>query len=198
MKILVASDDERKINEIKNILKEYEIISLKESGIELNAEEIGQTFEQNSKIRAMGLAKYTKEIVLAYSEGLWIDCLDGFPGIKTYRILGKDATDEERNAYLLRQLEGKDIYQRIAEVVTAVTVIRDGEIYRVSTKVTLLYPVSISGVMLLTNESLNMINSLLLSEFGLLIVSNGVAPDKYTSYLSKLLILFKSYTVLSF
>ena len=121
MKILVASDDERKINEIKNILKEYEIISLKESGIELNAEEIGQTFEQNSKIRAMGLAKYTKEIVLAYSEGLWIDCLDGFPGIKTYRILGKDATDEERNAYLLRQLEGKDIYQRIAEVVTAVT-----------------------------------------------------------------------------
>ena len=129
MKILVASDDERKINEIKNILKEYEIISLKESGIELNAEEIGQTFEQNSKIRAMGLAKYTKEIVLAYSEGLWIDCLDGFPGIKTYRILGKDATDEERNAYLLRQLEGKDIYQRIAEVVTAVTVIRDGEIY---------------------------------------------------------------------
>ena len=27
-----------------------------------------------------------KEIVLAYSEGLWIDCLDGFPGIKTYRI----------------------------------------------------------------------------------------------------------------
>ena len=89
MKILVASDDERKINEIKNILKEYEIISLKESGIELNAEEIGQTFEQNSKIRAMGLAKYTKEIVLAYSEGLWIDCLDGFPGIKTYRILGK-------------------------------------------------------------------------------------------------------------
>ena len=128
MKILVASDDERKINEIKNILKEYEIISLKESGIELNAEEIGQTFEQNSKIRAMYLAKYTKEIVLAYSEGLWIDCLDGFPGIKTYRILGKDATDEERNAYLLRQLEGKDIYQRIAEVVTAVTVIRDGEI----------------------------------------------------------------------
>ena len=52
MKILVASDDERKINEIKDILKEYEIISLKESGIELNAEEIGQTFEQNSKIRA--------------------------------------------------------------------------------------------------------------------------------------------------
>ena len=129
MKILVASDDERKINEIKDILKEYEIISLKESGIELNAEEIGQTFEQNSKIRAMCLAKYTKEMVLAYSEGLWIDCLDGFPGIKTYRILGKDATDEERNAYLLRQLEGKDIYQRIAEVVTAVTVIRDGEIY---------------------------------------------------------------------
>ena len=38
MKILVASDDERKINEIKDILKEYEIISLKESGIELNAE----------------------------------------------------------------------------------------------------------------------------------------------------------------
>ena len=60
MKILVASDDERKINEIKDILKEYEIISLKESGIELNAEEIGQTFEQKLKNKSNVLSKIYK------------------------------------------------------------------------------------------------------------------------------------------
>ena len=60
MKILVATKNEGKIKEIKEILKEYEIISLKEINCDIEVEENGKTFEENAKIKAKAIYNKTK------------------------------------------------------------------------------------------------------------------------------------------
>ena len=131
MKIIVATNNKGKAKEIKAILKEYEIVTLEEAGINLDIEETGETFLENAKIKAREVAKYTDEIVLADDTGLSIKCLDGFPGVKTHRFLGENATDEERNNYIIEQLKGKQGDERAAEVVTCIAVIKDKEEYTV-------------------------------------------------------------------
>ena len=73
MKIIVATNNKGKAKEIKAILKEYEIVTLEEAGINLDIEETGETFLENAKIKAREVAKYTDEIVLADDTGLSMD-----------------------------------------------------------------------------------------------------------------------------
>lgn len=131
MKIVVASNNKGKIDEIKSILSDYEVLSMAEAGIDLEIEENGKTFSENSKIKARAISKLTDEIVLADDSGLEIHALNDFPGVQTRRFLGEDATDEERNNYLLKQLEGKEGADRAAACVTNITVIIDGKEYTV-------------------------------------------------------------------
>ena len=95
MKIIVATNNKGKAKEIKKILKEYDVITLEEAGINIDIEETGETFSENAKIKAREVSKYTDEIVLADDSGLSIKCLDGFPGVRTHRFLGENATDED-------------------------------------------------------------------------------------------------------
>ena len=132
MKIIVATNNAGKIKEIKKILKEYDIISLQEAGINIDIKETGETFSENARIKAREIAKLTDEIVLADDTGLSIKCLDGFPGVKTHRFLGENATDEERNNYIIEKLKGKTGEERAAEVVTCIALIKDKEEYVVT------------------------------------------------------------------
>ena len=132
MKIIVASNNEGKISEIKAILKEYEILSLKEAGLNLDIEEYGETFITNSKIKAREVAKLTDEIVLADDSGLCVKALDDFPGVQTHRFLGENATDEDRNNYIISKLKGKEGNERAADFITCITVIIDGKEYTVT------------------------------------------------------------------
>ena len=132
MKIIVATNNYGKIEEIKEILKEYEIISLKEAGINIDIEETGETFSENARIKARKIASLTNEIVLADDSGLSIKCLDGFPGVRTHRFLGENATDEERNNYIIEKLKGKEGDERLAEVETCIAVIKDNQEYVVT------------------------------------------------------------------
>lgn len=132
MKIVVATNNPGKISEIKEILNDYNVISLKEAGINIDIEETGDTFVENSKLKARAIAKLTDEIVLADDSGLLVKSLDDFPGVKTHRFLGDDATDEDRNNYIIKQLEGKEGDERKAEAVTSLTVIIDDKEYSVT------------------------------------------------------------------
>lgn len=132
MKIIVATNNKGKAREIKDILKEYEVITLEEAGINLEVEETGDTFSENAKIKAREVAKYTDEIVLADDSGLSIKCLDGFPGVKTHRFLGENATDEDRNNYIIEKLKGKQGEEREAEVVTCIALIKNNQEYVVT------------------------------------------------------------------
>ena len=132
MKIVVATNNQGKIDEFKALLKDYEVVSLKEAGIDKEVEEVEETFSANSRLKAREIAKLTDEIVLADDSGLLVKSLDDFPGVKTHRFLGDDATDEDRNNYIIDKLKGKEGNERAAEFVTCITAIIDGEEYTVT------------------------------------------------------------------
>lgn len=118
--IILASNNQGKVKEIQMILKEYKIISLKEANIDIEVDENQDTFEGNALKKATEICKLTNKICIADDSGLCIDELDGFPGVKTARFLGENATQEERNTYILEKM--KDISNRKAEVVTCIAV----------------------------------------------------------------------------
>ena len=83
--------------EIREILKGFECISLKDAGIESNPEETGSTFEENAIIKAMALHKLTGEAAIADDSGICIDAFGGEPGIFSSRFLGEDTAYDIKN-----------------------------------------------------------------------------------------------------
>lgn len=113
-KIVVATNNQGKLKEIKEILKEYKIVSLKEVNCEIEVEEDQETFEGNALKKAKEISKILKMPSIADDSGLCIDCFDGWPGVYTARFLGEDATQEQRNDAILEKM--KDKKERTARV----------------------------------------------------------------------------------
>ena len=63
--IILASNNKDKVKEVKEILKGYDIISMKEAGIDVDIEENGTTFEENALIKARAIMKLTGQITMA-------------------------------------------------------------------------------------------------------------------------------------
>lgn len=102
--MILATNNLGKLREIREILKEYEISSLSDKGIEVDVIEDQDTFIGNAKKKAFEIYNLTREEVIADDSGLCIDALDGFPGVMTHRFLGENATAEERNQYLINEV----------------------------------------------------------------------------------------------
>ena len=98
MEIILASNNQNKIKEIKEKVKKLNIniISQKEAGFDFEVPETGTTFEENATIKAEAIYKETQKPVLADDSGLVIDFLDGMPGVYSHRFAGENATDEDR------------------------------------------------------------------------------------------------------
>lgn len=124
MKLLIATNNEGKLKEIKEILKEYEIISLKEINCNIEIEENGKTFEENAKIKAKAIYNETKMPCIADDSGLEIEELGGWPGVKTARFLGEDKSGNEyareRNEYILEKMKDIPKEKRKAKHVTCI------------------------------------------------------------------------------
>ncbi len=107
MKLIIASNNKHKIKEIKAILgSEFEeILSLSESGIVHETVEDGNTFAENAYKKAREICEISGCAALADDSGICVDALGGAPGIFSARYSG--GTDEENNALLLKNLEGK-------------------------------------------------------------------------------------------
>lgn len=111
------------MNEIREILSDcgYDILSMKEAGIFTDADEDGDTFEENARIKASCAAKQLPEdIVLADDSGLEIDYLNKEPGIYSARYLGEDTSYDIKNRALLDRLAGVEKEQRTARFVSAI------------------------------------------------------------------------------
>lgn len=117
MKIILATNNDHKISEIKNILGDgFEVLSLKEVGIDTDIEENEQTLQENSYIKADFVAKSLEEsgyprpfIVAADDTGLEVEALNGAPGVHSARYAeGTDHNSEANMAKLLHELEGKE------------------------------------------------------------------------------------------
>ena len=102
--MVFASNNKGKLQEIRSILGEN-IKSLKDLNINIDVVEDGNTFYENALKKAKEIYNVCKEPVIADDSGLCIDILDDFPGVMTARFLGENATDRDRNNYILEKLE---------------------------------------------------------------------------------------------
>ena len=127
-KLVFATGNEGKMREIREILKDLdvEIYSLKEAGIQMDAEENGKTFEENALIKARVAAEHTDAIVLADDSGLEIDYLGGKPGVYSARYLGEDTSYRIKNQNLIDRLEGVPAEQRTARFVCVIAAVLPG------------------------------------------------------------------------
>ena len=123
--IIIASGNTEKIKETQEILKEYEVISMKELGIEADVKEDGKTFRENAIKKAKTIAKLlNKKICIADDSGIEIEYLNGFPGVYTKRW--HVGTDRQRNLAIIKKLEGVPKEKRKISFITAIAV-SDGE-----------------------------------------------------------------------
>lgn len=115
MKLLIASNNQHKIEEIKSILAEKfeEIESLQDLGLVCDPEEKGATFEENALIKATAVAKLAPSIaVLADDTGLCVDALGGLPGVFSARFAANETNSQGHDnaanrQKLLRKLNGE-------------------------------------------------------------------------------------------
>ncbi len=107
-KLLVATNNRGKLREYARLLGElpFELVTLSDVGIEAEVEETGSTMEENAVSKAVAYSKMSGLVALADDSGLEVDALNGEPGVRSRRYAGDNASDEERNRYLLSKLSG--------------------------------------------------------------------------------------------
>ncbi len=130
MKFVLASKNRGKLSELAAILSQFgmEICLQSDLGIDLDVEETGETFEENSLIKARAVFERTGLPSIADDSGLMVDALDGAPGVYSARFGGERCkSDSERNALLLQKLQNVPDDARGAKFVSVVTcLMQDG------------------------------------------------------------------------
>jgi XTP/dITP diphosphohydrolase len=111
MKILAATFNAHKIEELKALFPAHEIVAPSDIGIEaLEIEENGESYFANAMIKAKALYTLARMPTLADDSGLSVKALDGRPGIHSARYGslegGKALTQGEKNDRLLREMSG--------------------------------------------------------------------------------------------
>ena len=122
MKVILASKNQHKLTELSAILSQlgFEIALESEYGLDIDVEETGTTFEENSFLKADAVMKASGLPVLADDSGLMVDALDGAPGVYSARY-GHKASDTERTAYLLENMKEVPEERRGAKFVCVIT-----------------------------------------------------------------------------
>lgn len=120
MKLVIASNNENKVRELKGLLCPYfdEIVSTKDMGFNADIEENGQTFRENAVIKARAVARALGCAALADDSGLCVDALCGRPGVMSSRYAGEHGNDMKNNLKLLKEME--DIEERSCRFMCAV------------------------------------------------------------------------------
>lgn len=126
MRIVAATKNKHKVDEIQAITKEFgmDVIPRDEAGVpDVEVEEDGSTFEENSEKKAREIQALCGEITIADDSGLMVDALGGAPGVISARFAGEDGNDEKNNEKLLRLLDNVDRDKRTARFVSVITMI---------------------------------------------------------------------------
>lgn len=137
-RIIIASNNQGKINEFKKILSDLnlEVLSLKDMGINIDVEEDGLTFEENAKKKSVEIYKELIKkgednfIVISDDSGLEVDYLNGEPGVFSARYAGEHGNDKKNNEKLLLNLKGVKFEDRSARFICQLALINDKNEYR--------------------------------------------------------------------
>lgn len=139
--IVAASQNKKKIKEMETITSEFgmRIIPRDEAGVpDIEIEEDGDTFEENSFKKAYEVMKMCGEITIADDSGLEVDCLDGAPGVYSARFAkleardgiyeGGDGDDKANNRKLVDLIKDVPYEKRTGRFVSVITMVYpDGE-----------------------------------------------------------------------
>ena len=123
-KLVLATNNAHKVHEIKRMLQGSafaEVITMKEAGLDVEIEETGVTFEENSLLKASVVCKLTGSPALADDSGLCVKALNGAPGVYSARYAGEEHDDNKNIDKLLLALDG--VTDRSAEFVTVLSVV---------------------------------------------------------------------------
>ena len=121
MKLVLASQNKKKLVEMNDILSSLgiEVCSQADAGVDLEPEETGTTFEENSLIKAKAVMEASGLPAIADDSGLCVDALRGAPGVYSARYVGEDLSDEGRYRLLLENMQGQ--MPRTAQFVSVIT-----------------------------------------------------------------------------
>ena len=123
-RLVIATQNRNKFKEMKDILEglDWEIVSACDfPGVPEVAED-GQTLEENSLKKAESFSRFTGLSALADDTGLFVEALDGQPGIYSARFAGKNSGDKDNVIKLLSLLESTPLEKRKAFFRTVITI----------------------------------------------------------------------------
>ncbi len=126
MRVVLASKNRHKLEEISKITEKFgfDLVLQSELGVDIDVEENGSTFEENSYIKAEAVMKATGLSALADDSGIAVDALNGEPGIYSARYGFDDTLDDwGRLQLLLKNMEQVPDGQRQAKFVCVITMV---------------------------------------------------------------------------
>lgn len=126
MKIILASKNPYKLDEIGAITAQFglELVLPSALGLDIDVEETGTTFEENSRIKAETLVKASGLAAIADDSGLAVEALGGAPGIYSARYGFDESLDDRgRTALLLKNMENVPDDARQAKFVCVITLL---------------------------------------------------------------------------
>ncbi len=129
-KIVIASANMGKVNEIRDLVRGLPVVflSLNDVAGPVEIVEDAATFEENALKKAKAVAKATGITAIADDSGLCIDALDGRPGVYSARYAGENATDEEKCLRILKEMADVTDDRRSARFICALAMVtRQGE-----------------------------------------------------------------------
>jgi XTP/dITP diphosphohydrolase len=115
-KLLLATNNQAKVREYRSLLQNlpFELATPAEVGITTVVDEVGESLEENARLKATILAGESQLLALADDSGLEVDALGGEPGRLSARYAGDSASDRDRVSYLLARLKDVPQHRRSA------------------------------------------------------------------------------------
>jgi XTP/dITP diphosphohydrolase len=127
--IIFASNNQNKVAEIRKVLEGlFEVVSLKEGGINVDIPEPFDTLEANASTKSSTIYKLTGSNCFSEDTGLFVDALNGEPGVKSARYAGEPSSNEANIQKLLTKLNAAK--NRKAHFTTVVSLILNGKEYQ--------------------------------------------------------------------
>ena len=126
MKVVLASRNPHKLVEISRITQKFgmELVLQSELGVDIDVEETGTSFEENSYLKARAVMEATGLPALADDSGIAVDALNGEPGIYSARYGFDESLDDwGRLQLLLKNTENVPDGQRQAQFVCVITLV---------------------------------------------------------------------------
>jgi XTP/dITP diphosphohydrolase len=130
-KLLLATNNKGKVREYKHMFRDLplELVSLAELGINTEVDEVGESLEENARLKATVLSRESQLLTLADDSGLEVDVLGGEPGRLSARYAGEGASDRDRVSYLLSRLKDVPPEKRAARFRCVIAIAQpDGEV----------------------------------------------------------------------